>query len=63
MNNPGYQPRTDLARHYLTSLFDHGISRLVLSGQRNTGKTAFIQQDIAQALEERGAGFLYCNFG
>ncbi len=63
MNNLGYQPRIDLARHYLTCLFDHGISRLVLSGQRNTDKTAFIKRDIAQALEERGAGFLYCNFG
>lgn len=62
MKNIWHYPRPDLARTYLTHLFEHCIPRLVLSGQRRIGKTEFVTHDIAQILEERGAAFLYCNF-
>lgn len=60
-----FYSRTALANQMAEQLLNPGIldsnlrSCLFLSGQRRTGKTTFLKQDLIPALEARGAIVIY----
>ncbi|WP_024302999.1 AAA family ATPase [Pseudogulbenkiania sp. MAI-1] len=65
MSTSTFFSRAQLARQMADQLLNPGIldanlrSGLFLSGQRRTGKTTFLKQDLIPILEERGAIVIY----